>query len=708
MKRSLICIILIFSSLLTSCTIWRGSVTISGGSSGGLLPPSLLSPETFGNDKKYSDNGLEFTLSADGSYTLTGMGTCTDKDITVPAKVNGIPVSAIASGAFENAGFLESITLPSTLSEISDSMFENCPNLKYNEYEGIKYLGSEKDPYEYLISAIKKTGDLYTIHPDCRVIGNSAFSGCDSLRSIHLPSSLESIGSNAFSRCSRLSNVSFSNGLISIGSYAFSSCAMTSLDLPDTLTEIESGAFWNCASLTDVSLPDSIEVIYSDCFDNTVNTKEYMGAQYLGNKNNPYLCLLYADGVSLYHDSYSSIGSVIMPGISNGKICFLNSDTKTIARNALQKLDSVYENISFLSSSSYIIPSDHMKYLTVSSNCVIEKETGRLIAGTAGAVIPDDGSVTCIGAYAFAGSGLTSISIPSSVTVIEESAFFYASALQEVTLSEGLTEIGDNAFEWCPNLYINEGFPSSLTVIGNRAFYNCINLNNITLPEGLRTMGSYAFAGCHITSELIIPASVTYIPEACFASTQITSLVIKGAQRIGTGAFSTCLELSEVSLPDTLLSIKDYAFSECLNLAQINIPASVTEIGKEAFALCKSLKSINIPKNLRTFGTRAFWSCASLTCLSIPAACTELAKDELSECTSLETLIIPSGITYIGTGCFSYCESLKTVYFAGTQNEWNAINKAKNWTYGCPEFKLVFTDGEEIIPKDTNIQIYID
>ena len=106
-------------------------------------------------------------------------------------------------------------------------------------------------------------------------------------------------------------------------------------------------------------------------------------------------------------------------------------------------------------------------------NCVIETATKTLIAGCKTSIIPDDGSVTSIGRYAFYNcSGLTSITIPDSVTSIGERAFAGCSGLTSATIGNGVTSIG------------------------YRAFYGCSGLTSVTIGDGVTSIGYEAFAGC--------------------------------------------------------------------------------------------------------------------------------------------------------------------------------------------------------------------
>ena len=134
-------------------------------------------------------------------------------------------------------------------------------------------------------------------------------------------------------------------------------------------------------------------------------------------------------------------------------------------------------------------------------------------------------------------------------------------------LPEGLTSIGDDAFDGCTALK-SIALPHSLTSIGYNAFYRCTALKSIALPHSLTSIGARAFSNCTALESVALPA---------------------GLASISAGAFSRCIALKLVSLPEGLVSIDEYAFLRCTSLSTINIPASVQRIGKYAFFTCPSL-----------------------------------------------------------------------------------------------------------------------
>ena len=156
------------------------------------------------------------------------------------------------------------------------------------------------------------------------------------------------------------------------------------------------------------------------------------------------------------------------------------------------------------------------------------------------------------------------------MTSIGQKAFYGCSGLTSVTIPNSVTSIGEYAFYRCSGLTSIE-IPNSVTTIGNYAFYQCSGLTAVTIPNSVTTIGAYAFAGC--TGNLTVNCN---IPSA------------SSSYR---GAFYTS-NFSSVKIGDNVESIGDYAFYGCSGLTSITIPNSVTTIGNYAFSSCSQLTDI--------------------------------------------------------------------------------------------------------------------
>ncbi len=206
-------------------------------------------------------------------------------------------------------------------------------------------------------------------------------------------------------------------------------------------------------------------------------------------------------------------------------------------------------------------------------------------------------------------------------SILESPWAEYAEDITSLTISSGVTSIGDNTFSGCTNL-TSITIPGSVTEIGNGAFSGCTGLTSVVIPEGVTSIGDNAFSGCTNLTSVTVPDSVT---------------------EIGNGAFSDCTGLTSVVIPEGVTTIEENTFSGCTNLTNVTIPGSVTEIGNGAFSDCTGLTSVVIPEGVTTIGDNAFSGCTNLTSVTVPDSVTEIGSGAFSGCTSLTNIVIPEG-----------------------------------------------------------------
>ena len=201
-------------------------------------------------------------------------------------------------------------------------------------------------------------------------------------------------------------------------------------------------------------------------------------------------------------------------------------------------------------------------------------------------------------------SGLTSVTIPNSVTWVGDDAFSRCSGLTSVTIPNSVMWIGDDAFSRCSGL-TSVTIPSSVTSIGRYAFYECSGLISVTIPSSVTGINYNAFSGCSGLTSVTIPNSVTWI---------------------GTDAFSGCSGLTSVTIPNSVKRIVYNAFSGCSGLISVTIPSSVTTIERDTFSGCSGLTSVTIPSSVTTIERDAFYECSGLTDVYYKGSETEWKK----------------------------------------------------------------------------------
>ena len=255
----------------------------------------------------------------------------------------------------------------------------------------------------------------------------------------------------------------------------------------------------------------------------------------------------------------------------------------------------------------------------------------------------------------YAVTGITTntkdIIIPSTyqgvpIVKIARRAFYANKSILTVEIPDSVTSIGDDAFNSCSKLekVTIEG-NSRLTEIGDKAFFKCTHLTNITIPDGVTYIGDWAFYGCTNIVEATMPATaIKHIPNAALETVVITS-----GTSIDEEAFDHCYCLTNISIPDSVTSIGNYAFSSC-DFTSITIPNSVTSIGKGAFIHCSDLTDITIPDSV-----------------------TRIRGNVFQYCEKLSSITIPDSVTSIDMMAFYECDGLTNVYFTGTEEQWNNI-----------------------------------
>ncbi len=289
--------------------------------------------------------------------------------------------------------------------------------------------------------------------------------------------------------------------------------------------------------------------------------------------------------------------------------------------------------------------------------------------------------------------------------VIRDRVFSGDMNVRVITVPNNVTAIGAEVFHNCTELTSFIG-GDGVTSIGDKAFYGCERLSEITLPQGLKSLGANVFALCKQLKTVVLSDNLTEIKEGVFKESGLVSITLpakltkigasafEGCQKLvtdlpqsvtylGEKCFFNCWSLNEITIPDGVSIIPDYAFA--YGGLKTLVVGSVTEIGAEAFTGCSELSSVTLGEGVKVIKTGAFRDCGSLTSLHFPA--------------SFETLYYSTYAEDMGS-IISGCRSLKTLTVDGANAEFFSKN---NCVIDKEASAIVLGCAGSVIPADGSV-----
>ena len=266
-----------------------------------------------------------------------------------------------------------------------------------------------------------------------------------------------------------------------------------------------------------------------------------------------------------------------------------------------------------------------------------------------------------IGRYAFYNTGLTSITIPATVIMLDGYAFYYCKNLTKVSFATN----------------------SELASIGSYAFGSCSALTTISIPSSLTSIGAYAFSGCTGLMELYIPSNVTSIGNAMISGcNNLTTLLVATDNTMYVSDGNCIIRRTDNALiigcnnsviPNYVTSIGSDAFFNCNSITHINIPTSVTSIGNWAFALCGKLTAITIPSSISSIGSYAFYS-TRIANVVIENGVLSIGDNAFASCYQLTSVSIPASVTELGDNVFDNCDKLIAIDVDANNSNYSSLD----------------------------------
>ena len=618
-------------------------------------------------------------------YSVGGLGSCTDNEVVIPSVYKGKPIYSIEDVAFSYYTSITSISFSenSNIKSIGSFAFSGCTNLQHIELPG-------------------------TIEN----IGNSAFMNCSKLKNINLPSAISTIGDNTFNGCTSLENVIIPESIIYIGASAFSMCSsLVNVIIPDKVANIGTSAFYGCTSLTTIIIPNTIKSIEDRTFSSCDNLKSVI----IG--SNVVIIGEYA-----FAFCYSLTDVVIPENLSNVSQCaFYGCDNLNDVFYMGEKTDWNKISIDYLNSNL----TNATKYYYTDIEPSSEGNYWRFVNELPTKWSNSEDSSIQIYNYTKAANQITitgcksespTIEIPNSidglpVTTIDMFAFAN-SQYSEITLPEGLSKIGQNAFMSCNNL-ASIIIPSAVREIEASAFWGCENLSEVVFEDGITEITGYlVFSRCTKLSSVVLPNTLTYISGAMFQNcTSLQNITLsKSIEHIDTYAFDGCVSLTRIDFDGTIeewnLIEKRNGWNNstgaytiyCVNgIIEKNGTVTYYSIGAEGleFTLDVSGTSYSII-GIGTCNTKDIVLPNTYNDLPV----TSIGAYAFYNCKSFTSITIPDSITNIYMWAFDGCSSLIDVYYTGNIEGWLGINFSATSTPMRHATNLYF-DGELI----TNVTI---
>lgn len=695
------------------------------------------------------------------------------KTLVLPDALTPGKPYAIKSYAFKGGSHLRLIVLSAGLTEIDENAFaDSSINTIYNAsaieidvannnygiksnvnlytchvYNGIAVMAGETE--DVVVGYDDRNSNL--VFPDYFTEGHTysiaacAFCYNSIIKSVTFGAGLTSIGEDAFYHCKKLQTVKFAEDcqITSIGLYAFAGCfTLATVQLPTSgkLQTIADYAFYNCYRLTDIVIPDSVTEIGKEAFYNCYSLSSVTlgkGVTTIGKDAFGYTSKLIefinlSQTLTVQSGEYGLSGSVIVKTENNSGIVkqgdyYFYSVTVTDSETSVET--TKHYLVDYVGTDSVITLPSYL-YNGVAVDYEIYNRAFFCCTTLTKVTIPN--CVTAIGALAFGGGNPNSIALynltevvfqeGSKLTAIGSKAFYDCQALTSITIPQGVTTIGDDAFFRCPSLFevvnlsaleIEKGSENyggvayyALAVVNNKENASKFDENGyrFTSVDGKNYLIGYSGND----SALILPSDYNGETYAIYNSVfygneTITSVFIPdNVTEIGREAFLGCCNLRTVNFGNNskLEAIMDMAFDSCTSLTTITIPASVKTIGQcafcrnlnltyvgfesgsllstlggQVFQQCSTLTVVDLGEcsYLTSLPNYVFLDCTSLTMITLPDNLTSLSDIVFSDCTSLTMITLPDNLTSISENAFKNCNSLKyneyeNAYYLGSKN----------------------------------------
>ena len=670
--------------------------------------PWFYAPGTWDDSESF-----EYGILPDGTAAIVNFMNPKNGEISFPAEIGDLPVTAIASPEVNRE--VKKVTVPEGVRVLGRQLFSSAKNLtEVNLPDSVEYIGEGCFGYCDHLTQFRYPAGL-------REIGKGAFAFTPVMNA-ELPAGVRRIEERAFS-CSKIDHLFLPEGLEYIGPEAFEFHRLQFICIPASVREIGDGAFYSGgeSTLREVLIASADVKLGNGVFGYKESRKKKTDLYAAKTNVDPEELRLYcyrdstADRLYTFHVSKDYGMDAALRAMEAGEF-----GIRTSADGSIEFMASSGGAVLTrypIRNGAIRIP-DEVDGIPVTAVRRMPNLTEAELKSVRSVVLGKNVRTVEKGAFERM-ENLSSVSLPESLTEIQEKAFYGCRALRQVRLPSALETIGERAFA---NAEIHAlSLPASVRTVGKEAFYWC-EIRTLQLAEGLEEIGESAFWPCKADT-LVIPASVKRIGRKAFGpngSPVLRKLTFRSAETVlDSDAFGECYthELNypipevrleclpgstadryfifdavkayqkwgpehvltlpadpvlsadalpaetviyELILPEGVEEIADGTFDGLATLAKITLPDSLRRIGARAFAET-ALSEVKLPAGVVEIGGSAFRECLNLKTVTMARGEPEIGASAFRGCIRLERFQLPEGTTAIGGSAFEGCTGLRSM-----------------------------------------------
>lgn len=587
--------------------------------------------------------------------------------------------------AIQNCSNLEKVWVNNTSKTFNTKTINNCNKIRFNEYKGLKYVGSHEKPYifpmelDVNVDSVTIADECYSVNSDVfktdtklkyievedgntsyLASGGILYENKNYLKMLYVPSQIEGavtilktitgIPEGMFQNRTKLTSVNLNDDVRFIYEHAFHGCTgLVGVTGHENVHTIKTSAFDGCSSLTQFEFVEGLS---------TIGYRAFAGCMIEE-------VIIYKTTAEISSGAFAGcakIKSIQLPSAGTSLIItfggtpttedywpFGNFFGKDKYEGGIATIQTYYENKT-AKTETYYIPSS-LTSVTITGDIVQRAAFSGIINKLDITIV----NATTIETNAFKNANIGNLRLPSTITSIETSAMkmnsvdniYYAGTITDWA---GITLAGIDSHPNCniTNFYINNTILRSIELgeeivaIKDYTFYNFDNVESVALHNKIESIGVEAFKDCSKISTIAIPSSVLTISNSAFADcVGLTTLTLESVETIGDYAFSGCSSIQEIILPDTVTTLGTYAFYGCSQLQGVTLSKNMTIIPRYAFSDCTSLADFEILNNIQEIHSNAFRNCISLKEFVAGETAVDLASAVFNGCSGLEKLVLP-------------------------------------------------------------------